>query len=967
MHSARHRHVSFRLTKARALVATTVAVVCVPLAVVAGSAVSASSPSSAAAKSPSHVSKALKPPSLATVKADLKAQLKKYGKPTPAKPLVSTVKHLSASVQASKADKRGNVPVALKGDRTQLIAAVHKLGGQVLASTSGTVSAVVAKKSLTNLAGSAGVTAVDKPISAVTTSVVSQGVGASNATAWQTAYQGRAGAGVTVGIVDAGYGNLNAEVAAGRLPAGLTVSSLSPGQPGCSDVNGTEHGTAVAEIVHQMAPGAKLVLYCVEDTVGFAQAGANLAALGVKIVNSSLGFPGDGRGDGTGISQTAVQTARQRGVLWIESAGNNASDHWSGNLTDTSPHNNLADLDGAGAEADAFRVAAYGSALVVLNWDQWNGAITPGMGVTLTPQGGNPITIGESGTDPVIYVEVPGSAADTTWTVSIVMPNGMPGVAYDLSYWGDVSSSMLSQVNGAYAGRAAYRSVTAPADSPYAMAVGAANVRSRALEYYSSQGPTLDGRIKPDITGYDCVQSNLDEFAPSPNPASPYTGFCGTSAAAPNVAGAAALALSQSPTLSAPQLAAYLEQSAGTYPPTNNQIGSGLVNLPSPGAGYTPLAAPLRVRDTRTKAPANQGPRGKVAAGHVIDFNVSGVAQGVAAVPATATAVAINVTATGANVSGAVSVVPGDSYANGQAIARPATSTLNTSVKDSTTAGFAIVTISAAQRIAVYNGGGTVDIVVDVLGYFSPTSTGHYAALASSRPLDTRGMGGQMPNGSVRPVNVSSVVPAGATAAVVNVTATGQRSSGYLAVSPSCPATANNVSTSTLNYLGNRPARSNLAVVGLTNGAFCVFNAGGPVQAIVDVIGYISPSATAKYVALPAPARDLDTRGTVGGHKAQLGPKTAMTLAVGGVNGVPANAVAVASSVVAVNPTSASFLEVYPNGSALPPAASTVNFGANQNVPNADTANLGSGGVVRIYNQGGRLDVVMDVSGFFIG
>ena len=127
--------------------------------------------------------------------------------------------------------------------------------------------------------------------------VVSQGVQTSGATTWLNASPATTGAGVTVAVVDVGFGNLSAEVAAGALPAGTTVTSLNNS---CPNVNSTEHGTAVAEIVHQMAPGAKLQLYCIADTTGFRQAEQDIVSRGIPIVNSSLSFPGDSRGDGYG-------------------------------------------------------------------------------------------------------------------------------------------------------------------------------------------------------------------------------------------------------------------------------------------------------------------------------------------------------------------------------------------------------------------------------------------------------------------------------------------------------------------------------------------------------------------------------------------------------------------------------------------------------------------------------------------
>jgi hypothetical protein len=61
------------------------------------------------------------------------------------------------------------------------------------------------------------------------------------------------------------------------------------------------------------------------------------------------------------------------------------------------------------------------------------------------------------------------------------------------------------------------------------------------VEFFSSQGPTIDGRTKPDITGIDGVSVTAAGSFVSP--------FFGTSAAAPHVAGIAALALQAAPCL----------------------------------------------------------------------------------------------------------------------------------------------------------------------------------------------------------------------------------------------------------------------------------------------------------------------------------------------------------------------------------------------------------------------------------
>jgi hypothetical protein len=103
-----------------------------------------------------------------------------------------------------------------------------------------------------------------------------------------------------------------------------------------------------------------------------------------------------------------------------------------------------------------------------------------------------------------------------------------------------------------------------------------------------------------------------------------------------------------------------------------------------------------------------------------------------------------------------------------------------------------------------------------------------------------------------------------------------------------------------------------------------------------------------------------------------LGPAEVATLAVTGTHGnctIPAEANGIAANVTIVNPTAASFLTVFPADAARP-QASNLNYVAKQNAtPNQVTVGLSSTGsptgAVKVYNDKGMVDVIIDIVGFY--
>lgn len=85
-----------------------------------------------------------------------------------------------------------------------------------------------------------------------------------------------------------------------------------------------------------------------------------------------------------------------------------------------------------------------------------------------------------------------------------------------------------------------YVSTAPPACAKNHITVGAINSNDESMTYFSSWGPTDDGRIKPDISAPGC-QSNDDNGVTSCSSSGSYNSKCGTSMACPTVTGLSAL------------------------------------------------------------------------------------------------------------------------------------------------------------------------------------------------------------------------------------------------------------------------------------------------------------------------------------------------------------------------------------------------------------------------------------------
>ena len=268
-------------------------------------------------------------------------------------------------------------------------------------------------------------------------------------------------------------------------------------------------------------------------------------------------------------------------------------------------------------------------------------------------------------------------------------------------------------------------------------------------------------------------------------------------------------------------------------------------------AGYTVAGAGLvmqtstRVLDTRPGAFHVGTVTGPVTPGQVYTVQVSGQAG----VPVGARAALVNVTVTGATGPGNLRV-----FAAGTAV--PGTSVVNFAPgKDKANA--AIVALSATGGLSFYSDtvAGTsvnpVQVIIDVVGYVEVGSV--FTAITPARALDTRPgtqvgpIAGTLTHRQVYALDVSSKVPAAATAVVLNVTAVAPSAAGNLRVYPDTAGTGRTPppGTSSINYVPGRDI-PNMVVVALpANGTIDLYSdqISGTTHVVVDIVGYIGAAS----------------------------------------------------------------------------------------------------------------------------
>jgi uncharacterized protein YkwD len=329
---------------------------------------------------------------------------------------------------------------------------------------------------------------------------------------------------------------------------------------------------------------------------------------------------------------------------------------------------------------------------------------------------------------------------------------------------------------------------------------------------------------------------------------------------------------------------------------------------------------------------------------------------GALGIPQGATAAAVNVTAVAPSGAGYLTAYPCGAV--------PTASTSNYAAGDVVANG-AVVPLDPSGGFCIFSAQPT-DVLVDVTGYFSPSSNRRFNPMTPVRMLDTRhGLGGatRVVAGGTVAVTIAGLanIPAGSSAAAVNITSVNPAGPGFLIAYP-CGTARPDVST--VNFRAGE-TRANNALAGLGGGKLCIFSS-QTTDILVDVSGFFASYGRA-FQALN-PVRIVDTRTahfTVSGG--QMGQPVAggatVTQTVAGQFGIPANAVAVVANVVAVEPRSAGYMTAYPPQQ-TPPNVSTLNFAASNTVANGTHTILGSGRM-RVFTSA-TAHVIVDVYGVWV-
>jgi Subtilase family len=420
------------------------------------------------------------------------------------------------------------------------------------------------------------------------------------------------GTGVRIGVLSDGVSNLSASQASGDLGP----VTILPGQAGMGD-----EGTAILEIIHDIAPGAQLFFATAFNGItSFAQNIRDLRAAGCDIIVDDVFYfvetpfqdgqaPGVVSNTNGGVVIQAVNDVTASGALYFSSAGNSGnlndgtSGVWEGNFVDGGaagpPVNAMGSLHNFGGQNfNVLTVAPGGDNPINLYWSDPLGGSSNDYDLFRLSADGTTVTASSTNTqngtqDP--YEQIGPSTAGSRFVI-VKKTGAADRFLHMNTNRGRLSIATAGQTHGHSAAANAFGCAATPAAAaigpapnptgPFPNAFNSSNV----VERFSSDGPRriffrADGtpitpgnflatggllRQKPDITAADGVSTAAPGFGT----------FFGTSAAAPHAAAIAGLLKSANLSFTPAQIRAALTGSAIDIeaPGVDRDSGAGIVD-----------------------------------------------------------------------------------------------------------------------------------------------------------------------------------------------------------------------------------------------------------------------------------------------------------------------------------------------------------------------------------------------------
>ncbi len=454
-------------------------------------------------------------------------------------------------------------------------------GAQVEVATRGVIQGWLPVRQLRAAAALPGVRQVRRPRVA-SPKVVTEGLDVMFEVDW--AALGLTGAGQRIAVLDVEFKGYEALLGS-ELPPSVGTNFRGRWNTG-------EHGTAVAEIIHDIAPDTQLDFYSFNDEGQFLAAVDDIIRDGHTLVSASIGFDNVWHADGTSVYAAAVDDyVAATGGIWFAAAGNEADMYWVGTLTDTNG-DGWMEFGGLGDELPIW--GGY-ELWVTARWDEPFGGAGIDLDLYLWDARGRECSVGAG------YQEGNGDPLEETYCYT----SSYTGTASLYDYSGRAAGTkawIYSHYGVQDAAMTGVESLTLPADAHGSTSVAAIDWDTERRAYYSSMGPTNDGRMKPDLGAPTKVTTAVwgaEEFT-------------GTSAATPHASAVAALVHQAVPEWTADEVRTWMLANTDDLGPPGHdtEYGAGLLRLRQPPApGDTPGGG-TTAGGVDTASPGGGGGRG---------------------------------------------------------------------------------------------------------------------------------------------------------------------------------------------------------------------------------------------------------------------------------------------------------------------------------------------------------------------